>query len=164
MCAGVFTMTICFFSDRLHLRGPFVVLCATISMIGYIITYTTSQPGPGYIAIVFAASGVAPTGPLVIAWTGGNAGGNIKRAVVLALVIGLGSLGGCVFHLTVAKVAGDGHTHNWNSTPQNLCLIHILSTTTFSYGPHHSDGLPWYEVCTDTSSPGGNKSFGLRNG
>ena len=103
-CAGVSTMIICFFSDRLHLRGPFVVLCATISMIGYIIAYTTSQPGPGYVAIVLAASGVFPSGPVLLAWAGGNTGGNMKRGIVLALVIGLGNLGACVYHLT--KVAG----------------------------------------------------------
>ena len=161
-CAGVSTMIICFFSDRLHLRGPFVVLGATISMIGYIIAYTTSQPGPGYVAIIFAASGVFPCGPVLLAWAGGNTGGSMKRGIVLALVIGLGNLGACVYNLT--KVAGDGGTHNWNSTPQNLCFIHLLSTTTISYGPRHCNGLPWYKVCTNTSSPGRKKSSDLRNG
>ena len=67
-------------------------------MIGYIIAYTTSQPGPGYVAVVFAACGVYPNVALLLAWAGGNAGGNMKRGIVLALVIGLGNLGGCVFH------------------------------------------------------------------
>jgi hypothetical protein len=98
-CAGVSTIIICFFSDKANLRGPFLVLCSTISMIGYIIAYNTSQPGPGYVATVFAASGAYPNVALVLAWAGGNAGGNMKRGVVLALVIGLGNLGGCVFHL-----------------------------------------------------------------
>jgi hypothetical protein len=63
-------------------------------MIGYIIAYTTSQPGPGYLAIVVAASGVFPGVALLLTWAGGNSGGNTKRGVVLALVIGLGNLGG----------------------------------------------------------------------
>ena len=104
-CAGVSTLILCFFSDRTNMRGPFVVLCATISMIGYIIAYTTSQAGPGYVAIIFAASGAFPSVALLLAWAGGNSGGNMKRGVVLALVIGLGNLGGYVFHLT--EVAGD---------------------------------------------------------
>jgi hypothetical protein len=99
-CAGVSTIIMCFFSDRFYLRGPFLVLCSTGSLIGYIIAYTTSQPGPGYIAIVFAASGVFPALALSLAWAGGNSGGNMKRGVVLALVIGLGNLGGCVCYLT----------------------------------------------------------------
>jgi hypothetical protein len=69
-------------------------------MIGYIIAYTTSQPGPGYVATVFSASGAYPNIALVLVWAGGNSGGNTtKRGVVLAIVIGLGNLGGCVFHL-----------------------------------------------------------------
>ena len=99
-CAGVSTLVICFYSDKANLRGRFILLCATISMIGYIIAYNTSQPGPGYVATVFAASGAYPNIPLVLAWAGGNSGGNTtKRGVVLAIVIGFGNLGGCVIHL-----------------------------------------------------------------
>jgi MFS family permease len=93
-CAGVSTVAVCCFSDRANQRGPFIVFCLIISMIGYLIAYNTSQPGPGYVAIVFAACGVYPNVPLLLAWAGGNAGGNMKRAVVLGLVIGLGNLGG----------------------------------------------------------------------
>ena len=139
------------------MRGPFVVFCATISMIGYIIAYTTSQAVPGYVALMFAASGAFPGVALLLAWAGGNSGGNMKKGVVLALVIGLGNLGGCVFHLT--EVAGDGWgTHSSNPT-QGLFFIYLLSTATIPYGPRHRNGLPWYEVCTGTSSPGRNKLF-----
>lgn len=78
------------------MRGPFVVLGACVSMIGYIIAYTTSKPGPGYAAAIIAASGVFPTIAVNIAWAGGNAGGDMKRGVVLAMVVGLGNLGGYV--------------------------------------------------------------------
>ncbi|KAN0135404.1 MFS general substrate transporter [Lactarius tabidus] len=93
-CAGVSTVIMCFFSDRENLRGPFLVMCSIISMIGYLIAYNTSQPGPGYVATVFAASGAYPNVALLLAWAGGNAGGNMKRGIVLAIVIGLGNLGG----------------------------------------------------------------------
>ncbi|KAF8262426.1 MFS general substrate transporter [Lactarius quietus] len=93
-CAGVFTIIICFFSDKANLRGPFIVLCSTISMIGYIVAYATSRAGPGYVAVVFAACGAYPNVALLLAWAGGNSGGNMKRGVALALVIGLGNLGG----------------------------------------------------------------------
>ncbi|KAH9046081.1 hypothetical protein EDB84DRAFT_1468229 [Lactarius hengduanensis] len=78
----------------LHLRGPFIVLCSTISMIGYVVAYTTSKPGPGYAATVIAASGAFPNVAISLVWAGSNAGGHTKRGVVLALVIGLGNLGG----------------------------------------------------------------------
>jgi hypothetical protein len=80
----------------LNSRGPFIILGVTVSMVGYIIAYTSSKPGPGYAAAVIAACGVFPTIPVALAWAGGNAGGDMKRGVVLAMVIGIGNLGACV--------------------------------------------------------------------
>ena len=80
----------------MNLRGPFVVLGTAVSMIGYIIAYVTSKPGPGYAAAIIAASGVFPTVAVNLAWAGGNAGGAMKRGVVIAMVVGIGNLGGYV--------------------------------------------------------------------
>jgi hypothetical protein len=145
------------------MRGPFIVLCSTIWMIGYIIVDTTSQPGPGYAAVVIAFSGGFPCVALFLTWAGSNAGGNTKRGVVLGIVIGLGNLGGCVFHLG-PKLCVDAAAHKSNVTPQDLCFIYLLSTSTFSHGSRHSTRLHWYEVCTDTSSRGRNRSFSSRDG
>jgi hypothetical protein len=41
-----------------------------------------------------AACGVFPSVAVVIAWAGGSAGGDIKRGVALAMMIGVGNLGG----------------------------------------------------------------------
>ena len=80
----------------LNSRGPFIILGVTVSMVGYIVAYTSSKSGPSYAAAVIAASGVFPTIPVSLAWIGGNAGGDMKRGVVLAMVIGIGNLGACV--------------------------------------------------------------------
>ena len=90
------TLIVGVYSDKLNMRGPFVVLGASVSMVGYIIAYTTSKPGPGYAAAVIAVCGVYPSIPVILAWAGGNAGGDMKRGVVLAMVVGIGNLGGCV--------------------------------------------------------------------
>jgi hypothetical protein len=68
-------------------------------MIGYIIAYKSSQPGPCYAAIFIATCGGFPDVALFLTWAGSNAGGNTKRGIVMGLVIGLGNLGGCVSHL-----------------------------------------------------------------
>jgi len=94
VCGCVTTIVIGIYSDKMNLRGPFIILGAAIAMIGYIVAYTTSKPGPGYAAAVIAASGVFPTIAVILAWAGGNAGGDVKRGVVLAIVIGIGNLGG----------------------------------------------------------------------
>jgi MFS family permease len=90
------TVAVGIFSDRYRLRGPVHVACCFVSMIGYIIAYTTSSPGAGYTAAIIAAMGVYPAVAVNLAWAGGNAGGDMKRGVVIAMVIGVGNLGGCV--------------------------------------------------------------------
>ncbi|KAI0268861.1 MFS general substrate transporter [Gloeopeniophorella convolvens] len=94
VCGCICTIIVGIYSDKLNSRGPFVILGAAVSMIGYIIAYTTSKPGPGYAAAVIAATGVYPTIAVDLAWAGGNAGGDMKRGVVIAMVIGIGNLGG----------------------------------------------------------------------
>jgi len=94
VCGCISTVIVGIYSDRMNLRGPFVVLGASVSMIGYILAYATSKPGPGYAAAIIAATGVFPTIAVILAWAGGNAGGDLKRGVVLAMVIGIGNLGG----------------------------------------------------------------------
>lgn len=68
-----------------------------VSMCGYLVLYNTSRPGPGYAGTVIACMGVYPTIAVNLAWAGGNAGGDLKRGVVIAMVIGIGNLGGWVF-------------------------------------------------------------------
>ena len=96
LCGCISTIVVGICSDKVNLRGPFVVFGAAVSMIGYIIAYVTSTPGPGYAAAIIAAIGVFSTIPVNIAWAGGNAGGDLKRGVVLAMIVGIGSLGGYV--------------------------------------------------------------------
>ena len=93
-CACLSTIVAGIYSDRMNLRGPFVVFGAAVSMIGYVIAYVTTKPGPGYVAAIIAASGVFSTIAVNIAWAGGNAGGDLKRGVSLAIIIGIGNLGG----------------------------------------------------------------------
>lgn len=49
------------------------------------------------IGAIIACLGVYPTIAVNLAWAGGNAGGDAKRGVVIAMVIGIGNLGGWVF-------------------------------------------------------------------
>ena len=43
---------------------------------------------------MIAACGVFPSVAVIIAWAGGSAGGDIKRGMALAMMIGVGNLGG----------------------------------------------------------------------
>jgi hypothetical protein len=79
------------------MRGPFVMGGALLSIIGYTLLYTTSptmHPRAGYAGSILAACGVFPTIPLMLAWSSGNAGGSLKKGVVIGLLSGFGNLGG----------------------------------------------------------------------
>ena len=96
VAGGFFTILIGIYSDKYQIRGPIVASGAFISLIGYIVLYTQKAAGAGYAGAVLAAAGVYPTVAVILAWVGGNAGGDLKRGVVIAMVIGLGNLGGFV--------------------------------------------------------------------
>ena len=83
------------FSDRLRVRGPFVLAGALLSLVAYIILMCASgDPRIGYAGVMIAPCGLFPSLAIVLSWAGGNFGGEAKKAVVIAMVIGLGNLGG----------------------------------------------------------------------
>ncbi|CAK5281322.1 unnamed protein product [Mycena citricolor] len=93
--AGCFaTIAVGILSDRYNLRGPFVVGGAFVSLVGYIVLYTQRAPGAAYAGAVLAAVGIYPTVAVDLAWAGSMAGGDVRRGVVIAMIIGLGNLGG----------------------------------------------------------------------
>ncbi|KAF6740917.1 phthalate transporter [Ephemerocybe angulata] len=94
VCGCILTLVFGILSDRKNLRGPFVIAGATISMIGYIILISQKSLGGSYAGAILAATGVYPCVPVTLAWAGSNAGGDMRRGVALAMVIGMGNLGG----------------------------------------------------------------------
>ncbi|KIJ13103.1 hypothetical protein PAXINDRAFT_117536 [Paxillus involutus ATCC 200175] len=90
----LFTILVGIYSDKHKLRGPYVIGGAVVSLVGYTVLYTQSSPGVSYAGTIIAAAGVFPTIAVHLAWAGSNAGGDLKRGVALAMVIGLGNLGG----------------------------------------------------------------------
>ncbi|KAH7888879.1 major facilitator superfamily domain-containing protein [Phlebopus sp. FC_14] len=94
VCGCIFTILVGIYSDKHKLRGPYVIGGALVSLVGYIVLYTQSGAGASYAGAVLACVGVYPTIAVDLAWAGSNAGGDLKRGVVIAMVIGLGNLGG----------------------------------------------------------------------
>lgn len=91
---AIATVIVGIYSDKHNLRGPYIIGGALVSLVGYILLYCSVRTGPSYVGACLAALGVFPTVAIALAWSGSNAGGDLKRGVVLAMVIGLGNLGG----------------------------------------------------------------------
>ncbi|KAI0739493.1 MFS general substrate transporter [Daedaleopsis nitida] len=90
----LFTVLAGVLSDRCRARGPFVLAGTLTALAGYVVLFASTGPGAGYAGTMVAASGLFPAVACVLAWAGGNVGGEVKRGVVIAMVIGLGNLGG----------------------------------------------------------------------
>jgi len=88
------TILVGYLSDKYNLRGPFIIGSCLVALVGYLVLYTQTAPGAGYAGAVLAAVGVYPTIAVDLAWAGSIAGGDVRRATVIAMVIGLGNLGG----------------------------------------------------------------------
>jgi len=81
-------------SDKRNIRGPYIIGGAFVSLVGYILLYCDAQAGPAYVGACLAAIGAFSPVAVALAWIISNAGGDLKRGVVLAMVIGFGNLGG----------------------------------------------------------------------
>jgi hypothetical protein len=90
-----------------NIRGPIIASSALVSLIGYIVLYTQTGPNAGYAGAIIACMGAFPTIAVNIVWAGGNAGGDAKRGVVLAMVVGFGSLGGWVLLIYISHMCTD---------------------------------------------------------
>lgn len=87
-------MLIGIYSDRHQLRGPYVIAGPVIALVGYILLYTQTSPGPSYLGTVLTAMGVYSAIPIDLTWVSSNAGGDIKRAAAIAMMNGFGNSGG----------------------------------------------------------------------
>jgi len=92
--ACIFTILTGYISDKLNLRGPFLVGGAIVAIIGYTILITETRPGVAYVGTIIAAAGIFPTIAVNLAWAGSAAGGDVRKGVTFAMVIGLGNFGG----------------------------------------------------------------------
>ncbi|KAJ7130834.1 major facilitator superfamily domain-containing protein [Mycena crocata] len=94
VCGCFATIAVGLLSDKYNMRGPFIIGPCLVALIGYIVLYTQKAPGAGYVGAILAAVGVYPTIAVDLAWAGSIAGGDTRKGVVIAMVIGLGNLGG----------------------------------------------------------------------
>jgi hypothetical protein len=72
-----------------------VIAWSIISLIGYTILYTQTRAGVAYFGAILTTAAFV-TIPPQLAWMSGNTSGELKRSVVIAMVVGTGNLGGYV--------------------------------------------------------------------
>lgn len=97
VCASIMSVIQAYFSDKFGKRSPFIFVNLLTMAVGFSVALgcdPTVKPGAVYAGVFIAASGMYPAFPGVISWLANNLSGDYKRAVGMALQIGLGNFGG----------------------------------------------------------------------
>jgi MFS family permease len=95
--ASIFSVIQAFISDRVGLRSPFILFNLIFLLVGYSMAISTNpadKPGVIYAGVYIAALGVYPAFPGIISWLSNNLSGSYKRAIGMAIHIGVGNFGG----------------------------------------------------------------------
>ncbi|ORY76877.1 major facilitator superfamily domain-containing protein [Leucosporidium creatinivorum] len=92
--AAIYTFCVAYGSDKTRMRGAFIVLSATVCMVGLFIMAFGGKLGVRYFGSFLAIAGCQANVPAVLTYQANNILSHSKRAVSSAVVIGMGGVGG----------------------------------------------------------------------
>jgi MFS transporter, ACS family, DAL5 transporter family protein len=88
------TLLFAYVSDMKGTRGPCILVSEALAIIGFSVLLATKKAAYGYVGTFLACAGTYSTVPVLVSWASNNTGGDTKRGVRIALMVGLGNLGG----------------------------------------------------------------------
>ncbi|ETW84041.1 major facilitator superfamily [Heterobasidion irregulare TC 32-1] len=91
--ATVLTIVVAFAADRFKMRGPMILICLPLSIIGYIIIITAKSNEVRYAAVFLIATGLYPCAPCILSIIPNNTSGHYKKATAVALQLGVANAG-----------------------------------------------------------------------
>lgn len=96
--ACLLSLGVAFWADRKNTRFIPLIAAYCVMFIGFLIAlvHPKDAPGVAYAGIFIAACGIYPAFPGMITWFSNNVASSGKRAIAMALHIGLGSFGGAM--------------------------------------------------------------------
>lgn len=100
--ASVVTLVVSIVTDRLKHRYGFIMFGVIFASIGYIILLCQGPLNSGlnphvrYMAVFFVTAGCYIAQPVAIVWMANNLSGHYKRAIGLAIQVGVGNIGGII--------------------------------------------------------------------
>ncbi|KZT55194.1 putative MFS nicotinic acid transporter Tna1 [Calocera cornea HHB12733] len=90
------TLATAYWSDRVLVRGPFIVVWMGIVIVAYIILLCDVSVGVKYFALFLAVAGDSPCIASCITFIGNNVGPTYKRAAAMGFFFTIGNSGGLV--------------------------------------------------------------------
>ncbi|GJJ10366.1 hypothetical protein Clacol_004592 [Clathrus columnatus] len=92
--AAPFTMSMSYFSDKYMIRGPTIIVCTTITTIGYSILLCDVSVSAKFIAVFLAVMGTVSVGPTNVTFVGNNFGPMYTRATTMGVFFSIGNSAG----------------------------------------------------------------------
>ncbi|KAI5984053.1 MFS general substrate transporter [Pisolithus albus] len=94
--ATIIMIAVAHFSDTMKIRSSFIIAMECVGLVGYIIQITNASAGIKYFGTYLAVIGLYSGVPCVVGWLANNLHGRYKRAVGMAIQVGMGNLGGII--------------------------------------------------------------------
>lgn len=91
----------CMLSDKVNMRGPFLMAYSALAVIGFAMLRSPLGTGTvGYVGTFFATIGSSTCTSLTHTWIGNNAGGEMKRAATWAISLAIAYMSGVLASFT----------------------------------------------------------------
>ncbi|KAK2740698.1 hypothetical protein FQN55_008752 [Onygenales sp. PD_40] len=130
MVAWVTMLVVCHLSDRLRMRGPFLVGCGLLAVVGVALMFSypaDENPKIALVGIFFLLSGVFPCLPMELQWATDNCGAESKKTAALSIMV----VGGHCWSILASKSfpdkEGPRYTRGYGIVLTFLCLSVVCS-------------------------------------
>ncbi|KAF9267164.1 MFS transporter [Marasmius fiardii PR-910] len=146
--AAVLTVMVALMSDRLQWRGPFILICLPVAIVGasshhqtyqnpisclsdfsdvgYIVIIVAKTNEARYAAVFLIAAGVYPSGPCILSILPNNSSGHYKKATTTALQLAVANCGGFVATFAYTRDQSPRYIKGHGLALAFLCLAWIL--------------------------------------
>ncbi|TFK39756.1 MFS general substrate transporter [Crucibulum laeve] len=107
-----------------------LVISVALMVLGYAIAIGTKEPHARYAACFFSVAGGSPSGPMFLTWATDNAFPDTMRAMVTAIIPGIGALGPIIGVWTYLPTdAPDFHKGNTLNLATSLTVCLLIGVT-----------------------------------
>ncbi|EEP79035.1 conserved hypothetical protein [Uncinocarpus reesii 1704] len=90
LVAWVLMLSVCFLSDKLRMRGPFIIGATMVAIIGVSLVFSfpvDENPKVALVGIYFLVAGIFPCIPLELQWATDNAGAESKKVTAICILV-----------------------------------------------------------------------------
>ncbi|KII94771.1 hypothetical protein PLICRDRAFT_693103 [Plicaturopsis crispa FD-325 SS-3] len=131
--AVVLTVIVAYLSDKLHWRGPFILIFLPLTIAGYILAITTDTNTGRYAAVFLMAAGVYPSGPCILSILPNNSSGHYKKATTTALQLAIANVGGFLATFAYTADQAPEYIRGHSIALGFVCLAWVLTAANVAY-------------------------------